>query len=135
MIELLVVVIIVGVLASISFPQYFRIVEKGKIQEAINVVNAAGAAQNRYVTKYNTYCTGVIASCNGFDLTVPTMKYFGTPTSFLAGAGTPSWKVALTRIASVPIYGNYVVTYTVEPNAAPVLTCSQTNCSAELLPR
>jgi len=135
LIELVVVVAIIGVISAITVPQYFKIVEKGRIAEAINVVRSAGSSQDRYYAKYGTYCTGAIASCGGFDMIMPTLKYFNTPAAFVTGATTPSWKVNLTRNSTVAIYGNYVVTYDVETTAAPALTCSQSNCSAELLPR
>ena len=135
LIELIVVILIVGVLSAITVPQYFRIVEKAKIAEAINVLRSLGASQARYQSKYGVYCTGAIMSCGGFDGVVPTLKYFNTPAAILSGATSPSWKLSLTRNSTVGIYGNYVVTYDVETNAAPAMTCSQSNCSAELLPR
>jgi prepilin-type N-terminal cleavage/methylation domain-containing protein len=135
LIELVVVVLIVGVLSAITLPQYFRIVEKGRIAEALNVLQSAGASQSRYLSKYGSYCTGAIMSCGGFDMIVPNLKYFNTPAAFVAGGTVPSWKVSLTRNTNVGLYGNYVVTYDVESNAAPAMTCSQSNCSAELLPR
>ncbi|MFI5346711.1 MAG: type IV pilin protein [Elusimicrobiota bacterium] len=135
LIELIVVVLIVGILSAISIPQYFRIMERGKVTEAIEALDLARASQERYRSKYGGYCTTTISSCGGFDMTFPTLKYFNTPTGFLAGSGSPSWKETLTRNANVAIYTNYVLTMDVEPTAAPLLTCSQSNCSAELLPR
>jgi prepilin-type N-terminal cleavage/methylation domain-containing protein len=135
LIELVVVVLIVGIISAIAVPQYFRIVERGKVTEAVEMLKAMVASQQRYQSKYGGYCTTTFSSCGGFDMTVPTMKYFNTPTGAVPGGGTPSWKETLTRNTNVGVYGNYVLTMDVEPTAAPLLTCSQTNCSAELLPR
>ena len=135
LIELVVVVLIVGIISAISIPQYFKVVERGKVTEAIELLDAARASQERYRSKYGTYCTTTITSCGGFDMSVPTMKYFNTPTFFSAGAGAPSWKTTLTRNSAIGAYGSYILTFDVEPTAAPLLTCNQTNCSAELLPR
>jgi prepilin-type N-terminal cleavage/methylation domain-containing protein len=135
LIELLVVVLIVGVLAATAVPQYFKLVEKSKIAEAIHLLDAIRGAQDRYQSKYGAYCTGVLTSCPGFDLNVPTMKYFNTPTTFQPGAAPPSWKATLTRNSNTAVYGSYIVTLDVEPNASAKMTCSQTNCSGELMPQ
>ena len=47
LIELIVVVLIIGILASIAIPQYFRIVEKGRFAEATSWVDAVRSAQER----------------------------------------------------------------------------------------
>lgn len=135
LIELLVVVLIIGVLSSTAIPQYFKLVEKSKIAEATHLLESMKGAQERYESKYGAYCTGVITSCSGFDLNVPTLKYFNNFTTFAPGSSAPSWKASLTRKNNTAVYGSYVVTYDIEPGAAPKMTCSQTNCSAELLPR
>ncbi|MDE2142940.1 MAG: prepilin-type N-terminal cleavage/methylation domain-containing protein [Elusimicrobia bacterium] len=135
LIELIVTVLMIGILSAIAIPQYFKLVEKGRVSEALSLLDAARASQERYRSKYGSYCTTTITSCGGLDLAVPTLKYFNTPTAFLAGSAPPSWKVTLTRNTNVGVYGNYVLTFDVESTAAPLLTCNQTNCSAELLPR
>jgi prepilin-type N-terminal cleavage/methylation domain-containing protein len=134
LIELLVVVLIIGVLAATAVPQYFKLVEKSKIAEAIHLIDAIRGSQERYVSKYGGYCTGTISTCGGFDMNIPTLKYFNTPTSFAPGSTPPSWKSTLTRNSNTAVYGNYVVSIDVEPGAMPLLTCNQTNCSAELMP-
>lgn len=135
LIELLVVVLIIGVLAATAVPQYFKLVEKSKITEAIHLMDSMRGSQDRYQSKYGSYCTGAISSCAGFDLQVPAMKYFSAPTGFLPGASAPSWKVTLTRNASVAIYGPYILTMDVEPDKTAKLTCNQSNCSSELMPQ
>jgi prepilin-type N-terminal cleavage/methylation domain-containing protein len=133
LIELLVVVLIIGILSATAIPQYFKLVEKSKIAEAKDFLNAVTSAQQRYQSKYGVYCTASFASCSGFDLNVPTMKYFATPTTFAAGTAFPSWKASLTRNQNVAVYGQYVITFDVESGGVPLVTCSQTNCSSELL--
>lgn len=136
LIELLVVVLIIGVLTSTAVPQYFKLVEKSKVAEATHLLETIRGAQERYNSKYGVYCTGALTTCSGFDLNVPTLKYFSSFTTFAPGsAGTASWKASLTRNSNTAIYGFYVLTYDIEPSASPKMTCSQTNCSAELLPR
>lgn len=51
LIELLVVVLIMGILASVALPQYFKSVEKGRAAEAINMLSAIASAEERYILK------------------------------------------------------------------------------------
>ncbi len=55
LIELLVVVLIIGILASISIPQYFKVVEKARLAEAMSVIAAVKSAEERYMAKGGTY--------------------------------------------------------------------------------
>lgn len=135
LIELLVVVLIIGILAAIAVPQYFKVVEKGKIAEALTTADAIRGAQERYLAAAGGYCVTAGFACTGWDMAIPTMKYFtlGAPG---AGTGTPSWKVTLTRAVPTPAgYGAYGVSYDVEPGAAPSFTCSVAACESDLMPQ
>jgi type IV pilus assembly protein PilA len=134
LIELLVVVLIIGILAAIAVPQYFKVVEKGKVSEALTTLDSVRGAQERYLAAHGQYCQGAVAACTGWDMQIPTMKYFSAP-AFAAGTGNPSWKATVTRNTNVATYAQYVVTYNVEPGQFPIMTCSNTNCSADLMPQ
>ncbi len=132
LVELLVVIIIIGVLSAIAMPQYWKTIERGKLNEAVQVFDSLRGSEDRYYAKYNAYCQ-VAAGCNGFDLTIPTLHYFTAFT--LAAPGTPpGWKASLTRNGSPALYGAYVVSADVEQGGAPVLSCSQPDCVTDLLP-
>lgn len=47
LIELLVVVLIIGILAAIALPQYFKAVEKSRATEALSILGSLGAAMER----------------------------------------------------------------------------------------
>ncbi|MBI3566381.1 MAG: prepilin-type N-terminal cleavage/methylation domain-containing protein [Elusimicrobia bacterium] len=133
LIELLVVVLIIGILAAIAVPQYFKVVEKGKSSEALTTMDSIRGAQERFLASTGAYCTAALP-CAGMDLTPPALKYF-TLSAASAGAGTPSWKATATRNATVAGYGAYIVTYDVEPNAQPSITCNNASCTTDLLPQ
>ena len=135
LIELLVVILIIGVLAAIAVPQFFRVVEKGKTSEALSTLDAVRGAQERYLTKTGGfYCTAAFTSCPGFDLEIPTLLNYSisAPTG---GTGTPSWQITVTRNSPATIYyGVYTITYDVEPNSPPAMTCSTPLCQSDLIP-
>ena len=137
LIELLVVVLIIGILAAIAVPQYFKVVEKGKASEGLATLDSLRSAQERYLAATGSYCGGITSFCAGiagWDLTIPSMKYFslGTPGSF--AGNPPGWSVVLTRNATPAVYGAYTVTYSAT-GEAPTVTCSSTNCQQDLMPQ
>ena len=66
LIELLVVVLIIGILAAVALPQYFKAVEKSRATEALSVLGTIAAAQERYrlASSDNSYAT----TFNVFDV-------------------------------------------------------------------
>ncbi len=124
LIELLVVVLIIGILAAIAVPQYFKVVEKGRFSEATSCFSTLKGAQERYYLKYNTY-TNTSAQ---LDVTCPTGKAFAAPV--LTGGATYSATLLRSPAAPSPYLG-YTVTYV---GPAGTMSCSQTNCTTDLLP-
>ena len=57
LIELLVVVLILGILAAMAMPQYFKAVERSRMAEADTMIGTAVNAQQRYKMKTGTYAT------------------------------------------------------------------------------
>jgi prepilin-type N-terminal cleavage/methylation domain-containing protein len=134
LIELLVVVLIIGILAAIAVPQYFKVVEKGKASEALTTLDSIRGAQERYLANTGVYCGGAMtaANCLGWDMQVPSLKYFTIANP--AANVSPGWKIVLTRNATPAVYGAYTVTYTVNPGAQPTASCNVATCQQDLMP-
>ncbi len=55
LIELLVVIIIIGILAAVAVPQYFKVVERGRVVESQSFMGSIKSAQERYLARYGKY--------------------------------------------------------------------------------
>jgi type IV pilus assembly protein PilE len=72
LLELIIVIIVIGILASIALPRYIRIAEKGRAAEAKNILSSIRSAQMRYAAQHADYATGIA----NLDLNLPAAKYF-----------------------------------------------------------
>ena len=55
LIELLVVVLIIGILAAMALPQYFKAVERSRMTDAITIMDSVAKAQRRKLMQTNRY--------------------------------------------------------------------------------
>ena len=101
LLELIVVIIIIGVLASLAVPQYFKVTERARAAEGVGLLNLLRGSQIRYKAEKNAYATDVAS----LDADYTTPKYF----TVTAPAGTTAEVAKVTRNATQQSYGAYVL--------------------------
>ena len=65
--ELIIVVVIIGILAMVGLPQFFRVAERGRSAEAVAALGALRSAQLRFAAETNLTAT----AANQLDMDVP----------------------------------------------------------------
>jgi len=72
LLELVIVIIVIVILAGLAAPQYFRIVEKARTAEGVQLLGIVRGAQLRYYAQYASYANNV----SQLDINYTTPKYF-----------------------------------------------------------
>jgi prepilin-type N-terminal cleavage/methylation domain-containing protein len=111
LLELIIVVIVIGILASIALPRYIRIAEKGRVAEAKALLGQVRGAQMRYAAEKGIF-TGTAGE---LDASFQTPKYY---TVVAVNGGSANFETTVvgmaTRLAGVdnPGLGAYVINIT-----------------------
>lgn len=117
LIELIIVVIIVGILASIAIPSYFRSVAISRAREAKSALGLIQAGQKIYYSRTKSYLNdGNIANINsqlGLSLEESYWDYFATSNSPQAGD------------VGVAVHGSYVYKINIDGTITCLTTCPE----------
>lgn len=110
LVELAVIVVIIGVLASFGVPRYVESAECSKASEAFGYLSAVRSAQERFQGREGMYADDIAL----LDIQVPKPKYFhiGTITAGNEDRLEDSWSLALTRAGTSAGYGPYTIVFT-----------------------
>ncbi len=129
LIELLVVVLIIGILAAVAVPQYFKIVEKGRFAEATTCLSAIKGSMERYNIKKGDY---LLATTALMDVQCPaTMRFFAQPTITPAAA---AYTIAIARnTVGTTSYGRYTTDLRM-PAGTFTCTSGSTGTCTDLIP-
>ncbi len=110
LVELAIVIVIIGVLASFGVPRFRNAVERSKAGEAFAYLASIRAAQERYHARTGSYAVLVA----DLDVSMGTPKYF-TIAEPLAGVCADielCWAMTLTRAGAAAGFGAYTVAWT-----------------------
>ena len=107
--ELIIVVIIIGILAAIGVPQFFRIAERGRSSEAIALLGSLKSAQMRYASEHGTTTDDL----DELDMQASNLKYFDVPNLTAQADPINNTGVVIADMDRNDInnagYGNYVL--------------------------
>ncbi len=94
LLELMMVVVIIGILATIALPQYFKTAERARTSEALSILSAIRSAEIRYrsLSPANTYTTALTE----LDVDIPTTSPIWTFTVAGVSAGSNAVATRLT---------------------------------------
>ena len=136
LIELLIVILVIGILAAMGIPQYFKAVEKSRIAEANNMFANIKNSQERYHLKKLNYTNNWeeidigVKNASGVDCTgtgACTLKFFNIQ---VVSNSNSNFLINATRLGTTQRYGSYVVNYL---GPAGTISCNNAYCSAELI--
>jgi len=121
LIEILVVVLIMGILASVAMPMFYTSVEKARVHELVEVTRSYMRAQDSFFMKRGRYTSSVLDRVS-LDFTWP-----NPPATFAGLGGTThfdctqqsSSSVIFIRKESVPFYGQYRISIHFASNKSP----------------
>jgi prepilin-type N-terminal cleavage/methylation domain-containing protein len=134
LIELLVVVLIIGILAAIAVPQYFKVVEHSKSAEAVQWIGTVQGAQEQYLAGAGQYATALSQLAVGINTSFNNFQPMATLAA--GGGNSPTWSVELTRNAPGPaVYGAYKIEWQGPPGAWSCNNGQADACYSDLLPQ
>jgi len=115
LLELIVVIIILGILATLGFSQYMKMVEKGRSAEARMILGQIRTAQETYKLEQGSYATAIGSLPVDAPTACTTTHYFnysagsanGVATRCTSGGKTPNASAAytITLIYSTGVWG------------------------------
>lgn len=135
LVELLAVILIIGILAAIAVPQYFKVIERSRVSESNAFLAAIKGAQERYFAKNGEYSVATAQTAEEFqnalnklDIIFPAdaanarfgMKFFkvkgwDVPPDGKCPDGSPGYLLTLARDQTIPggaksgKYGDYEI--------------------------
>ncbi|MDD5595936.1 MAG: prepilin-type N-terminal cleavage/methylation domain-containing protein [Candidatus Omnitrophica bacterium] len=120
LLELIIVIVIIGVLATASLSKYIKVVERARSAEGKHILGMLRDAQMRY---YAEHYPNFATSCGNLDITITSSNNFGAPTC----------ANDINALATVIRTGGYTLKITEDgkincaDNGGSVITCGDAN--------
>ncbi|MHC4836817.1 MAG: type IV pilin protein [Planctomycetota bacterium] len=106
LVELTIVVVILGVLATFAVPRFMTSVERTKASEAFNYLSQVETAQARYNAEHGRYATRT----SDYDIDLDRPEFFSVAGPYSSNWET-QWEMKLTRNGASSGYGRYTVVF------------------------
>ncbi len=113
--ELLIVVIIIGILATLALPQFSRVIDQSREAEAMNMIGSILSAELLYYQEKLVFTT----ASTDLSIGIPVMKNWSTPSFSISGStigvfsgGTPHTHGAHTVRGTIDNSGAKSITQT-----------------------
>jgi prepilin-type N-terminal cleavage/methylation domain-containing protein len=106
LVELSIVVVILGVLATFAVPRFTRSVERSKAGESFNYQRTLVGAQEAYLARNGRYASQL----NQLDVEMRLPQYF-TVGRLVSSNWEKRWRLTLTRRGASSGYGSYTVVF------------------------
>lgn len=106
LVELTIVVVILGVLATFAVPRFMRSVERSKAAEAFNYCENLMSSEGSYQGRNGEYAKKV----TDLDVTLTNPQYF-TVGNITSSDWNTKWEIKLTRAGASGGYGAYTVVF------------------------
>ena len=106
LVELTIVVVILGVLATFAVPRFMTSVERSKAAESYTYLSQIESAQERYNARHGEYAKNV----TDLDIDIQNPQYFSVGTMTSAN-WEDQWELKLTRSGASSGFGQYTVVF------------------------
>lgn len=118
LLELIVVIIIVGILATLGFTQYTKVIEQGRTAEAKAILGQLRTAQEAYNLEYGTYTTTMAnLPINLTEATCDGNHYFSYNVLSTSGSATATRCASNGKTPNVATAAQYTITVTYSSGA------------------
>ena len=120
LLELIIVIVILGILASFALPRYFRVAERGRSAEAVSVLGTLRSAQMRARAERGVY-QGL---CANLDVDITPPRFFNAPTCIAAADDLVNLVTIVRNNAVIPNSIVATEAYTLAINGNGVINCT-----------